>query len=114
ANITGSCGSRGSCGRWFALGRFGLITPSNRDHHMGFLTRLISYMSFGSSHPLRRLASYYAILLVIGFLLFKFVPQFDSLLTGERLARLADSPSLLQDGLPNNQVQAPAADLQSR
>jgi len=81
---------------------------------MGFFTRLISYMSFGSSHPLRRLATYYAVLLIIGFLLFKFVPQFDSLLTGERLARLADPPSLLQDGLSSGQVQAPAADLQSR
>jgi len=81
---------------------------------MGFFTRLISYMSFGSSHPLRRLATYYAVLLILGFLLFKFVPQFDSLLTGERLARLADPPSLLQDGLSSGQVQAPAADLQSR
>jgi hypothetical protein len=71
-------------------------------------------MSFGSSHPLRRLATYYAVLLILGFLLFKFVPQFDSLLTGERLARLADPPSLLQDGLSSGQVQAPAADLQSR
>jgi hypothetical protein len=81
---------------------------------MGFFTRLISYMSFGSSHPLRRLATYYAFLIVVGFLLFKFVPQFDALLTGERLARLADAPSLLQDGLPAGQVQAPAADLASR
>jgi hypothetical protein len=81
---------------------------------MGFFTRLISYMSFGSSHPLRRLGTYYAFLLIVGFLLFRFVPQFDGLLTGERLARLADAPSLLQDGLPSGQVQAPAADLASR
>ena len=81
---------------------------------MGFFTRLISYVTFGSPHPLRRLATYYAFLLIIGVILFRFVPQFDALLTGERLARLADAPSLLQDGLSSGQVQAPAADLASR
>ena len=81
---------------------------------MGFFTRLISYMSFGSSHPLRRLATYYAFLLIVGFLLFRFVPQFDGLLTGERLARLSNAPSLLQDGLAAGTVPAPSADLGSR
>ena len=81
---------------------------------MGFFTRLLNYMSFGSSHPLRRLGTYYAFLFLIGFVLFKFVPQLDSLLTGERLARLAQAPSLLQDGLASGQVQAPSADFTSR
>ncbi|MEP6493530.1 MAG: DUF4956 domain-containing protein [bacterium] len=81
---------------------------------MGFFTRLIGYMSFGSSHPLRRLASYYAVLLIIGVVVFRFVPLLDGLLTGERLARLAQAPSFLQDGLQSGQVQSPAADFASR
>jgi hypothetical protein len=82
---------------------------------MGFFTRLISYVTFGSSHPLRRLAAYYAALLIVGFVIFRFVPVLDGLLTGERLARLAQTPSLLQDGLANGgATQAPPTDVLSR
>jgi hypothetical protein len=81
---------------------------------MGFFTRLLGYMSFGSSHPLRRLGTYYAVLLILAFLLFRFVPLLDGLLTGERLARLAQAPSLLQDGLATGKVQSPEADFTSR
>ena len=81
---------------------------------MGFFTRLITYLTLGSSRPIRRLAAYYGLLAVIGFLLFHFVPLFDGLLSGERLAQLAKTPSLLQDGLSTGAVQAPAAGLVSR
>ena len=81
---------------------------------MGIFTKLINYMSFGSSHPLRRLATYYAALLIIGVVLFRFVPVLDNLLTGERLARLAQTPALLQDGLNGAQTQAPPEDVLSR
>jgi hypothetical protein len=81
---------------------------------MGIFTRLISYMSFGSSHPLRRLTMYYVVLLVVGFLFFRFVPLFDGLLTGERLARLSQTPAMLQDGLASGQVQGPSADFSSQ
>jgi len=81
---------------------------------VGIFTKLINYMSFGSSHPIRRLATYYAALLIIGALLFHFVPVLDNLLTGERLARLAQTPSLLQDGLNGAQAQAPPEDVLSR
>ena len=81
---------------------------------MGLFTKLITYMSFGSSHPIRRLATYYAALIIIGFLLFRFVPVLDGLLTGERLARLAQTPALLQDGLNGAQTQAPPEDVLSR
>jgi len=81
---------------------------------VGLFTKLITYMSFGSSHPIRRLATYYAALIIIGFLLFRFVPVLDGLLTGERLARLAQTPALLQDGLNGAQTQAPPEDVLSR
>jgi hypothetical protein len=81
---------------------------------VGFFTKLITYMSFGSSHPIRRLATYYAALLIVGFLIFRFVPVLDGLLTGERLARLAQTPALLQDGLAGAQAQAPPEDVLSR
>lgn len=81
---------------------------------MGIFTKLINYMSFGSSHPIRRLATYYAALLIVGILLFRFVPVLDNLLTGERLARLAQTPALLQDGLNGAQSQSPPEDVLTR
>jgi hypothetical protein len=81
---------------------------------VGFFTKLITYMSFGSSHPIRRLATYYGALVIIGFLIFRFVPVLDGLLTGERLARLAQTPALLQDGLAGSQAQAPPEDVLTR
>ena len=81
---------------------------------MGIFTRFINYISLGSSHPLRRLATYYAVLLLIGFFIFRFVPVLDGLLTGERLARLSQTPALLQDGLTTGQLQSPAADFSSQ
>jgi len=81
---------------------------------MGLFRRLISYLTFGSSRPIRRLAAYYAVLAVIGALLFHYLPVLDGLLSGERLAQLATTPSWLQDGLSAGQLPAPATDLASR
>jgi len=81
---------------------------------MDFFTRLLTYVTFGSTRPIRRLAAYYGVLVVIGFLLFYFLPALDGLLSGEHLAQLAQTPSLLQDALAVGQVQAPAISLASR
>ena len=56
---------------------------------MSFFTRMMSIVTLGSSRPIRRLAAYYAVLVVVGLLLFRFVPALDGLLSGERLAQLA-------------------------
>lgn len=81
---------------------------------MNVFTRLITMLTLGSHRPIRRLAAYYTVLLVIGLLLFRFVPMLDGLLSGERLAQLAKTPSLLQDGLATGAIQAPMANLVSR
>jgi len=37
---------------------------------MGFFTRMMSYLTLGSTHPIRRLAAYYLLLVVVGLLVF--------------------------------------------
>ncbi len=69
----------------------------------------MSYLTLGSTHPIRRLAAYYALLFVVGFLVFRFVPVLDALLTGDRLDHLAKIPAMLQDGLTNGPIQPVAA-----
>jgi hypothetical protein len=81
---------------------------------MGFFTRVLSFLTLGSTRPLRRLVAYYALLGIVGFLAFHFLPVLDALLTGDRLDQLAKIPALLQDGLTAGQIQAPAPDLVSR
>ena len=76
---------------------------------MGFFTRMLTYVTLGSSRPIRRLAAYYALLLVVGLLVFRFVPVLDALLTGDRLDHLARIPAMLQDGLANGQIQPVAS-----
>src|SRR5437899_1805458 len=78
---------------------------------MNLFTRLISILTLGSARPIRRLAAYYVLLAVVGVLLFRFVPVLDGLLSGERLAQLAKTPSLLQDGLAIGQIPSPALGL---
>jgi hypothetical protein len=78
---------------------------------MGFFTRLLTTLTFGSSNPIRRLAAYYVVLGGAGFLLFHYVPMLDGVLTSERLNQLATTPSLLQDALTSGAVQAPAGGL---
>ena len=81
---------------------------------MGFFTRMMSYVTLGSSRPIRRLAAYYGVLAIVGLLVFHFFPVLDGLLTGDRLDHLAKVPALLQDGLSTGQIQAPAAGFLSR
>ena len=72
---------------------------------MGFFTRMISYLTLGSARPIRRLAAYYALLVIVGLLVIRFVPMLDALLTGDRLDHLSKVPAMLQDGLANGQAQ---------
>jgi Domain of unknown function (DUF4956) len=81
---------------------------------MGHFTRLINFLTLGSARPIRRLAAYYALLLIVGALLIHFIPLLDGLWSGQRLDQLAQTPSLLQDGLASGTVQAPLAGLTSR
>jgi hypothetical protein len=82
---------------------------------MGFFTRMMSYVTLGSARPIRRLAAYYLLLVVVGLLVFRFVPVLDALLTGDRLDHLAKIPALLQDGMTKGAIQpAAAATLASR
>ena len=67
---------------------------------MNFFTRLIDVITLGSARPVRRLAAYYALLVLVSLVLFHFFPVLDGLLSGDRLDQLATTPSLLQDGLP--------------
>src|SRR5215467_9424825 len=81
---------------------------------MNFFTRLIDFITLGSEAPFRRLFAYYAAVVLVFFLLYKFFPAIDSVMSGDRLVELAKTPSFLQDGLSTGQVQAPAASVQSR
>lgn len=76
---------------------------------MGFFTRMLSFVTLGSARPIRRLAAYYLLLVIVGLLVFRFVPVLDALLTGDRLDHLAKVPALLQDGLTNGAIQPVAA-----
>jgi hypothetical protein len=82
---------------------------------MGFFTRMMSYLTLGSSRPIRRLAAYYALLAIAGLVVFHFFPVLDGLLTGDRLQHLAKAPAaLLRDSISAAQSQAPPADLMAR
>jgi hypothetical protein len=73
---------------------------------MGFFKRLIDTVTLGSPHPMRRLAAYYLLLAALGLTLFHFFPKLDRLISGERLADLASTPALLQDGLQTGETPA--------
>lgn len=77
---------------------------------MGFFTRFITFITLGSTTPTRRLLAYYAVLGVIGFALFTFVPSLSGLLTGERLEQVAQTPAFLQDGMTSGAIQDAAED----
>ena len=81
---------------------------------MSFFTRLINFITLGSEAPFRRLFAYYLALALAFVLLYRFFPAIDSVMSGDRLAQLAKTPSLLQDGLSTGQIQAPVASIQSR
>ncbi len=66
---------------------------------MDYFKRLIDFFTMGSARPIRRLATYYVVLALVGLALFHFFPILDGLLSGERLERLVKTPLSLQDGL---------------
>ena len=77
---------------------------------MGFFTRMMSYLTLGSSRPIRRLAAYYVLLAIVGFVVFRFIPGLDGLLTGDRLSHLSKaSAALLRDSVAAAQSSAPPA-----
>jgi hypothetical protein len=79
---------------------------------MGFFKRLIDFITLGSPRPMRRLVAYYAVLAVVTFLLYNFVPSVDRLLSGEgaAAAHVDSSSRLLQDGLNQAKAQRPAVE----
>jgi len=82
---------------------------------MGFFTRIMSFVTLGSSRPIRRLAAYYALLAIVGLVVFQFFPGLDGLLTGDRLSHLAKAPAaLLRDSISTAQSSAPPADFATR
>lgn len=82
---------------------------------MGFFTRMMSYLTLGSSRPIRRLAAYYALVAIVGLVVFHFFPGLDRLFTGDRLSHLAKAPAaLLRDSLSVAQADAPPSDLTTR
>lgn len=81
---------------------------------MGLFTRLIDFISLGSTRPVRRLLAYYAVLAVVGFLLIRFVPMLNGVLSGERLDQLAKTPAFLQDGFVAGAIAAPTDGFSSR
>ena len=82
---------------------------------MGFFTRMMSVVTLGSSRPIRRLAAYYALLAIVGLVVFQFFPGLDGLLTGDRLSHLAKAPAaLLRDSIATAQSSAPPADFATR
>jgi hypothetical protein len=67
---------------------------------MGTFKRFIDFITLGSPRPLRRLVAYYAVLAVIIFLIYKFVPDADRVLSGEGARGMtAKGSKLLKDGL---------------
>ena len=82
---------------------------------MSFFTRMMSYLTLGSSRPIRRLAAYYTLLAIVGLVVFRFFPGLDGLLTGEHLSHLAKAPAaLLRDSISAAQSNAPPTDLATR
>ena len=61
--------------------------------------RLLDIFTLGSERPIRRLIAYYTILAMIVFGLLQLFPVADRLFSGERLAEIASTPMLLEDGL---------------
>lgn len=82
---------------------------------MRYFTRLIDFISLGSTRPLRRLLAYYALVGLVATAIFYFVPGIDQLLAGETpVSEGGGTPSLLEDGLAGGQLQAPEANTVSR
>jgi hypothetical protein len=61
--------------------------------------RLLDVFTLGSEYPIQRLIAYYTLLALVVFGLLQFFPVVDRLFSGERLAEIASTPMLLEDGL---------------
>jgi hypothetical protein len=66
---------------------------------MSILKRVLDVFTLGSERPIQRLVAYYTLLAVVVFVLLQLFPAADRLFSGERLAQIASTPMLLQDGL---------------
>jgi hypothetical protein len=72
---------------------------------MGIVKRLIDFITLGSPRPMRRLIAYYAVLALIVFLIYRFGPQADKLLSGEGARGMtAKGSKLLKDALDSTQT----------
>ncbi len=71
---------------------------------MGIFKRLIDFVTLGSARPMRRLLAYYAVLAIVVYLIYRFIPAADRLMSaeGERgtMAKASQAGAkLFQDGL---------------
>ena len=66
---------------------------------MGLFGRLIDTLTLGSERPIRRLATYYAVIGLVAFLAIHFSPFVAGLFAGEHLDDVSKAPVLLADGL---------------
>jgi len=74
---------------------------------MGAFKRFIDFITLGSPRPMRRLVAYYAVLALVVFLIARFIPEADKLLSGEGARAVTTKGSkLLQDGLDSISAQA--------
>jgi hypothetical protein len=81
---------------------------------MGFLKRLIDFLTQGSERPMRRLVAYYLVLAAATAIPIYEVPLVDRMFSGERSEQMAEGPQLLQDGLATGKSVAPALALTPR
>jgi hypothetical protein len=81
---------------------------------MGFLKRLIDFLTQHSEKPVQRLLTYYVLLgAVVAVLAYSF-PVVDRMFSGERSEALATVPQLLQNGLDAGQAKAAPVALSPR
>jgi hypothetical protein len=70
---------------------------------MGIFKRFIDFITLGSPRPMRRLIAYYAVLALVIYLIYRFVPAADHLMSGRSAQGLggmtAKGSKLLKDGL---------------
>ncbi|HEV8410095.1 MAG TPA: DUF4956 domain-containing protein, partial [Gemmatimonadaceae bacterium] len=75
---------------------------------MGMFKRFIDFITLGSPRPMRRLIAYYAVLALIVFLIARFIPAADELLSGRSPIGMAGvtakGAKLLKDGLDSSLV----------
>jgi len=81
---------------------------------MGFFKRLIDFFTLGSERPGRRLLAYYIVLSLVTAVVLYIFPPANRLFSGELPDAVAAAPQLLQDGLSEDQFQAPAVELPPR